>query len=1031
MRLLCAALVVGLAVLPNAPAQTPYPYAINTLAGTYLLGNGGAATAALIDFPLAVTVDNLGNIYVADGNGHGVRKINAAGVINQLVPNNFVDIKADSSGNVYAADGFSTIYKITPSGTVTAIAGGSVGFGGDGSLATSARLNGPSGIALDGLGNLFIADTYNNRVREVNLTTGIIKTVAGNGSLGFNGNNGQATSAQLAYPTSVAVDAAGNIFIAEYYDIRKVLAASGLMTTLAGEGSAVTDGPALNAAIGYPVGLTTDAAGNLYVADTTFSLVRTINPGGTIHTIAGMALGGQPTYGYTGDGGPAVSAELFSPSGVARDTNGFTYIADEGNQRIRRIDQNGAISTIAGAGHFAGDGAPAAAALMDLPEAAITDVNGNIYFSDTFNNRVRRIGTNGTITTVAGNGVCDYTGDHGPASAATLCRPQGLAIDSTGNIYVTDSFNSVVREIGLNGFISTFVGTGDYGDTGNNGQALAAELEYPFGLALDAGGNLYISDQDANRVRKVTQGVINLVAGTGTAGSTGDGGLATSATLNSPGLLATDSAGNVYISDTGNNRVRKVASGLMSTVAGVETCCGTKNGGATGTYIGPPGGLAVNASGTLFVSEPSLQSIAAVTPDGAINLIAGTGIIGFSGDGGLAASAELAEPQGLWLDSKGNILVADTYNSRIRELTLDAPTSLSISSGDAQSSTAGTPLALPLIVKASFQAGVPIPGISISFAATSGTATLSTAVATTDATGSAGIGVTLGGTPGAVVITATLTGLPPVQFHLTAVAAPVVPAIATGGISGAGGSIPPVAALSPGGLATVYGFNLAPAGTSQSVQASDFVNGSLPTQLAGVCVQVGGVPAFLTYVSATQINFQVPHVPVGTSANVVVVTNCGAANPVPTAGVAVPVQAATPEFLYWVKNANGINPVIAINAVTGAYVGATGLIAGVTFVPAKPGDYLTIYGVSFGPTSPAIAPGAAPAAVAGTTNAGSVTLGTTPSFAPLYVGVSPGTAGLYQLNIQVPAGLPNGDYPLILKLGSFSTPTGAYLTIQN
>jgi uncharacterized protein (TIGR03437 family) len=607
-----------------------------------------------------------------------------------------------------------------------------------------------------------------------------------------------------------------------------------------------------------------------------------------------------------------------------------------------------------------------------------------------------------------------------------------LAIDSTGNLYVADSINSVVRQIALNGFITTFAGTGDYGDTGNGGLAAAAELEYPFGLAIDAAGDLYISDQDANQVRKVTQAVISAFAGNGAAGSTGDGGLATSAELNAPGLLTTDAAGAVYISDTGNNRVRKVAGSLIATVAGTQTCCGTKNG-ATGTYIGPPGGLAVNAAGTLFVAEPGLQSISAVTPDGAITLIAGTGNIGFSGDGGLALAAMLAEPNGLWLDSKGDILIADTYNSRIRELIPDAPTQLSISGGDAQTGTAGTPLALPLTVTASFQAGVPIAGISIAFAVTSGTAFLSAATTTTDATGTAGVGVTLGGTPGPVTITATLTGLPPVQFHLTAVAAPVIPAIATGGISGAGGSIPPVAALSPGGLATVYGFNFAPAGTSQQVQASDFVNGSLPTQLAGVCVQVGGVPAFLTYVSATQINFQVPEVPVGASANVVVIANCGGSSPTPTAPVAVPVQAATPEFLYWVKNATGANPVIAVNAVTGAYVGATGLIAGVNFVPAKPGDYLTIYGVSFGPTNPAIAPGIAPASVAGVTNAYSAVLGTNalPEANLLYVGASPGTAGLYQMNIQVPAGLADGNYPLVLTLGTFSTPTGAYLTIQN
>lgn len=562
MRRLQTILLLTLIALPTALGQSPYPYAINTLAGTYFLGNGGPATAALIDLPVAVTVDGSGNIFVADGNGHGVRKITPAGIISLFVATDFADIKADSSGNVYASDGVSTIYKISPSGTSTAIAGGSSGFGGDGSLATTARLNYPGGIALDGAGNLFIADTYNHRVREINLGTGVIQTVAGSGRIGYSGDNGQATAAELAYPTSVAVDSSGNIFIAELYDIRKVIASTGLMTTIAGDGSAVTDGSAISAAIGYPDGLATDAAGNLYVADPDYSLVRVISSAGAIHTIAGMAIGGQPIYGYTGDGGPAVSAQLFSPSSVARDSNNYTYIADEGNQRIRRIDQNGVITTIAGAAHFGGDGGPALNALMDLPEDVVTDANGNIYFSDTFNNRVRRITTNGIISTIAGTGVCAYTGDHGLATAATLCRPQGLVFDATGNLYVADSINSVVREIGLNGFISTFAGTGDYSSTGNGGLATSATLEYPFGLAIDAAGAIYISDQDANVVRKVSQAIINNFAGNGAAGSTGDGGLATSASLNAPNLLATDAAGNVYIADTGNNRVRKVASGL-------------------------------------------------------------------------------------------------------------------------------------------------------------------------------------------------------------------------------------------------------------------------------------------------------------------------------------------------------------------------------------------------------------------------------------------------------------------------------------
>jgi len=269
-----------------------------------------------------------------------------------------------------------------------------------------------------------------------------------------------------------------------------------------------------------------------------------------------------------------------------------------------------------------------------------------------------------------------------------------------------------------------------------------------------------------------------------------------------------------------------------------------------------------------------------------------------------------------------------------------------------------------------------------------------------------------------------------VQVSLTV--APAGPAISTGGIVGGGGSIPAVVTISPGGLATIYGSLLAPAGTSRAVQASDLVSGNLPTNLAGTCVDVDGKAGYLTFVSPGQINFQVPVVSLDALVNVQVVTNCGAANEVRGSAAVVRTAAASPEFLYWVKNASGQNPVVAVNAVTGAYVGASGLIPGLTFAPAKPGDILTIYGVSFGPTTPAFAPGAAPATTGPTVNAAGVVMGPVTLNAEdvLYAGVSPGIAGLYQLNIRVPANLPDGDQPLTLTLGSFKTPSAGFVTVH-
>jgi uncharacterized protein (TIGR03437 family) len=1027
MRTLTLSLLLGLLSTAAAFGQS-YPYAIKTLAGVEPLGNGGPAKTALLDFPWAVAVDSSNNVYIADGNSHGIRKIDSSGNINLFSTINAVDLKVDAAGNVYAADGFATVYKITPAGVATAIAGGSVGFGGDGGPATAARLSSPQGIAFDSQQNLYIADTDNCRIRKV--SSGVISTVAGSGVCGLGGYNGQALAAQLAFPSSVAVDSSGNIYIAEYFYILKVFASSGLINVIAGNGDALANGPAANSAIGLGDSLATDSSGNLYIADPDFDLVRVIS-GANIRTIAGMSPGGVASPGFSGDGGPGTSAQLFNPIDIALDSNGFVYIADQYNQRIRKLDQAFNISTIAGTNHYGGDSGPAASALLDLPETVTMDSNGYLYFADTFNNRVRRITPAGVVTTVAGTGECGYSGDSGPATAAKLCHPFGLAVDAANNLYIADSVNSVVREVGINGFINTVVGTGDYGDTGTNVLANTAHLEFPYGLAFDPAGNLYISDYDANRVRKVTPDrVITYFAGNSNSSFSGDGGLATSAAIDAPEALATDSAGNLYIADTGNERVRKVSTGgVISTVAGTTQANAARTN-ATSTFIGAPGGMAVDAFGNLFISEPNLGYIVEVTPAGAISSVAGNGKFTFDSDG-LALNAALNGPGGMTLDVHGNLYFADVGNSRIRELIPDAPTQLSISGGDGQTGNAGATLQIPLTVTASFQGGTPVSGLPVTFSLTSGSATLSATSTVTDANGTAGISVTLGNAPGPVVITAAL-GSFSVVFHLTAITPTPLPTVSAGGVDGAGGSVPAVTAISPGGLASIYGFNFAPTGTSRQVQGSDLVNGALPTNLAGVCVQVDGQPAFLTYVSPGQVNIQVPAVRVGASVPLQVTTGCGSATPLAGPAISVSTLAATPEFLFWVKNATGANPVIAVNAVTGAYVGAAGLIPGVTFTPAKPGDYLTIYGISFGVTNPAVPPGAASVSVAPVANA-AVTLGASPLPAAnlIYVGASPGTAGLYQVNIQVPAGLADGDYALTLNLGSFSTPAGAYLTVRN
>src|ERR1035437_1034693 len=744
---------------------------------------------------------------------------------------------------------------------------------------------------------------------------------------------------------------------------------------------------------------------------------------GTVTTVAGTG-----TAGFGGDGGLATSASLNNPTGVAVDSAGKVYISDQINCRIRMVDTSGRITTVAGSTHYAGDLGQATSALLHQPQYAIKDPAGNLYISDTYNHAIREVAPSGKITTIAGNGTCGYTGDQKPAVSATLCYPQALALDSNGNLYIADGGNYVVRRIDSGGQITTYAGTGTSGDAYHGSQATAAQLRCPFGLAADGAGNLYVSDECSNRVHKVgADGTISLVAGTGTYGYLGDGGLATAAQLKSPGHLALDGSGNLYIADQNNYVVRKVAGGIITTVAGTPTCCGTAPD-ATHSFIGTPGGIALDSSGNLYISLPSYSWIVKVAGS-TVTVIAGNNRWTFAGDGGLALSASVNSPSGLWVDASGDVYVADTSNNCIRKLTLDSPAALAIATGDKQTGTVGTTLNA-LVVDVGFRASVTLAGIPVTFPVTSGAAALTASTSSTDATGAAGVGITLGNSPGAVVVTASVAGLPPVQFNLTA-AAPL-PAISSGGIAGAGGSVPPVAQISPGGLASIYGSNFAPAGTSRQVYGGDLVNGSLPTQLAGVCVQVGGLPAFITYVGPGQINIQVPAVPVDSMVDVQVTTNCGTANAQQSASQKVATKAATPELLYWLNNADGHNPVCAVDAITLADIGATGLISELTFTPAKPDEILTIYGTSFGPTNPSVAPGTLPPGAASTTNLPVVTVGTATlnSSDVLYAGVSPCCAGLYQLNIKVPA-LADGDYPVTLSLGSFTTPAGGYLTVKN
>ena len=331
---------------------------------------------------------------------------------------------------------------------------------------------------------------------------------------------------------------------------------------------------------------------------------------GDIHTYAGLGKAG-----YSGDGGQATAARLNAPSCVASDAAGNLYVSDRANQRIRKIDATGKISTIAGVGAagYSGDGGSAILAKLKNPSGIAVDSAGNVFFADMGNNRIRKISASGMITTVAGTGAARFSGDGGPAASAAIKQAEGVAVDSKGNIYVSDTGNNRIRMIDATGIIKTVAGTGAAGFSGDGGPAISAKLNRPVGIALDAAGKLYIADCYNQRVRVIgSGGGITTLAGDGTPGLSGDGGHAMSASLKFPSGVSVNAAGNVYIADWHNQGVR-----------------------------------VVNTSGT-------------------ITTLAGTGVAGFSGDGAAAGNAGLRYPFGLTTDSKGNIFVADSKNNRIR-----------------------------------------------------------------------------------------------------------------------------------------------------------------------------------------------------------------------------------------------------------------------------------------------------------------------------------------------------------------------------
>jgi sugar lactone lactonase YvrE len=609
------------------------------------------------------------------------------------------------------------LFRVDTSGIVQVVAGEGVNCTflpyGDGAIARRACLASVSnqirtsgkGIARDASGNIYIADTGHHAIRKIDGTTGLINLWAGNYVAAYGGDGGPASQASLRSPHDIVFDGAGNMLIADRgnHRIRRVSAATGLITTVAGNGSPTAPGgdpgdglPALQATLNLPFGVAVDAAGNIYIGDTGNYRVRKVSATtGIITTIAGNG-----TPGYSGDNVAGTAATLAGPAGLAMDSGGNLLIADSGdlldllpeedllNHHVRRLDlATGIITTIAGTDGFGfggpvGDGGPATSGALYRPSHAISDLAGNIYIADQFHKLVRKVSSaSGIIDTLAGNGTTDYAGDGFPARLARFANPGPLEFDAAGNLYVSDRDNSRVRQIhAATGLVATVAGNGIAKTSGDGGPATAAGIMSPEGMAFDASGNLYIADSDGNRIRKVAAGtgIITTVAGNGLYGYAGDGGPATAARLAYPLSVAVDTAGNILIADTGNNRIRKVApaTGVITTVAGTgwgyheldgaggDPADEINDGGqATGAAVTFPLDVVVDASNDVLIADWELRVRKVDSDTGTISTVAGTGLTSQGGDGGLATSAGVS-PDLLALDQAGNLFLVSRYRVR-------------------------------------------------------------------------------------------------------------------------------------------------------------------------------------------------------------------------------------------------------------------------------------------------------------------------------------------------------------------------------
>jgi hypothetical protein len=736
---------------------------ITTIAGTGLStwnGDNFPALSTNLLYPTDVKVDSLGNIYIAEATSCAVRRISVSGIVSTVFGsagscgftpgvsrptwskiNNLYGVWFDTLYNIYFTDG-NAIYKSVnlsptsqpstqpsrqPSGQPSThptqttyeymklIAGSSTnGFGGDGGPATSAQLNGRVGL-IDSVGNTYLPDWGNFRIRKID-AVGIITTFGGNATQSTAGRSGPISSAMFYHPFSIMGDTAGTLlYISDEWRIWKYVFVTNIIAVYAHSpglppGFGGDGGPAISAALNDPKRIWLTTSGDLYIADFSNNRIRKVSPAGIITTVAGSGASGG-AGSFSGDNSPATLATLNGPGGVFMDSVGKLFITDNINCRIRMVDSNSIITTIAGTGLniWNGDNLPALSTNLLTPSDVKGDSLGNLYISEVAGCAVRRISVTGIVSTAFGSaGNCGFTPGVSRPTWSKINNPYGVWFDTLSNIYFTDA-NAIYKIVNvlptsqpsrqptaqpssqptrrpssqpttLPTYVSHYqymqlvAGTSVGGYTGDNGPASSAQIDVQLPW-VDSAGNIYIPVSASSVIRKVNgnTGIITTIGGTGSSSTAGLGGPIETVSFFSPYSIVGDAASTVlYMSDSLYIWKYVFATNIMSVFAGRNSTKGFSgdNGPASLAMMNQPRGLWLTSSGELYLSDYFNHRIRKIFPSGIITTVAGTGTAGFLGDNGAATSAQLYNPRSVYVDSTGKIFIADLNNNRIRLVTV-------------------------------------------------------------------------------------------------------------------------------------------------------------------------------------------------------------------------------------------------------------------------------------------------------------------------------------------------------------------------